>query len=78
MFQGDQGVVVQLKEVGQIRRGFMDFQATLINLTDKPKTLNVKVSSNSGELASEEQVCARRRGEQAIRLRRQNRGLPHA
>ena len=57
VFQGDQGVVVQLKEVGQIRRGLMDFKATLINLTDKPKMLKVKVSSNSGELAREEQVA---------------------
>ncbi len=57
VFQGEQGVVVQLKDVGQIRRGSMDFEAVLINLTDKPKTLSVKVATNSGELDGEEQVA---------------------
>ncbi len=56
VFQGEKGVVVQLQDVGKIRRGAVDVQANLLNATDAAQTLTVKVASNAGELMHEERV----------------------
>jgi len=56
-FQGEQGIIVRLNDVGKIPRGMVDFKADLVNQTKADKSLVVKVTSNSGELAHEEKVA---------------------
>ncbi len=56
VFAGDKAVVVQLQDVGQIRRGQVDFKANIVNRMGTPQTVTVTVATNSGELKHEEKV----------------------
>ncbi len=56
LFQGDEGIVVRLIDVGQIRQGAVDLKAQLLNNSNAARTVTVTVGTNSGEININKQI----------------------
>ncbi len=59
LFQGHEGVVVQLEDVGHLPRGQAAFHALLANHATAGKNLLVEVTTNSGEIRHTKEVALR-------------------
>jgi len=56
VFQGDEGVIVKLKEVGKIKQGKFNFVADIVNRAARAAEVKIEVASNSGEISKAETV----------------------
>ncbi|MCF7854243.1 MAG: DUF6067 family protein [Candidatus Pacebacteria bacterium] len=55
VFQGDDGVIVQLEETGNLPRSIAAFEARLINRSQQERTLTASVTTDTGDLTDRKQ-----------------------
>jgi len=56
VFQGEEGVVVKLHDVGKVQRGRLEISADILNRSSSPKRIEVFLDSNSGEISHRERL----------------------